>query len=256
MSRASREVIRVADAEAVSRAAAREFVDLAREAVARRGCFAVALAGGSTPRRLYQLLAEAPYADQVAWERVEFFWGDERAVLPDHPESNYALARATLLAKADVPPERIHRIQAERPDRGAAARDYQLEIARVFGVPPEGPPPAFDLVLLGLGADGHTASLFPYSEGLRERHRWVVSHSVLKLGVERITLTLPILNQAKEIRFLVAGADKASALGAVLEGPRDPERLPAQLVEPEAGRLIWFVDQAAASELGAVARLG
>lgn len=251
----AREVIRVADAEAVSATAAGDFVGLAREAVARRGSFTVALSGGSTPRRLYQLLAEAPYRNQVAWERVEFFWGDERAVPPDHPDSNYQLAAAALLSKLDVPPERIHRIQAERADRDAAARDYQVEIARVFGVAAEDPPPALDLVLLGLGDDGHTASLFPYSEGLRERRRWVVRHFVERLGAERITLTLPILNRAKEIRFLVAGAEKAPALRAVLEGPRDPERLPAQLVQPEAGRLIWLVDQAAASQRRAVERL-
>lgn len=254
MSGARVDVIRVAGAEAASEAAARDFVDLAREAVASHGRFSVALSGGSTPRRLYQLLAAAPYRGQVAWERVEFFWGDERAVPPDHPDSNYGLAAAALLGTLNLLPQRIHRIQAERADRDEAARDYQLEIARVFGIDPEGPPPAFDLVLLGLGADGHTASLFPYSEGLRERRRWVVSHYVAKLGAERITLTLPLLNQAKEIRLLVAGTDKAPALRAVLEGPRDPERLPVQLVHPEAGRLIWLVDRAAASELSAVER--
>lgn len=239
----------LADAEAVSEAAAEDFVDLAREAVNRHGRFSVALSGGSTPRKLYQFLAEPPFRNRVSWERLEFFWGDERAVPPDHPDSNYGLASATLLTKLDLSPERIHRIQAERVDRDAAARDYQDEIARVLGVAPDGPPPAFDLVLLGMGADGHTASLFPESDGIHERRRWVVSHFIPRLGAERITLTAPILNRAREIRVLAAGADKASALKAVLEGSRDPEHLPAQLVQPEGGRLIWLVDQAAAHQL-------
>ena len=236
--------------EALSAAAAGEFAELAGEAVVRRGRFAVALAGGSTPRRLYQLLGEAPYRDRVAWDRVEWFWGDERAVPPDHPDSNYGMASAALLGKLDLPPRRIHRIRAEEGDGEAAARAYQEEIARVFGVEPEGPPPAFDLVILGMGPDGHTASLFPGTAALGERRRWVVSHRVPTLGAERITLTLPVLNRAREIRFLVAGAEKAAPLRAVLEGPRDPERLPAQAIRPEAGRLIWLVDEAAARGLG------
>lgn len=250
-SAARAEVIRLADAETVSARATETFVALARDAIRERGTFTVALSGGSTPRRLYQFLAEAPYRSQVAWDRVEFFWGDERAVLPDHPDSNYRMAAAALLAKIGAAADRIHRIQAERADRAAAARDYQAETAQVFGVAPDGPPPAFDLVLLGMGPDGHTASLFPHTQALRERRRWVVSHFVERLGTERITLTLPILNRAKEIRFLVAGADKAMTLRAVLEGPPDPERLPAQLIQPEAGRLVWLVDEAAAAELGA-----
>ncbi|MFQ5830668.1 MAG: 6-phosphogluconolactonase [Candidatus Methylomirabilia bacterium] len=244
----------LADAEAVSVAAAQDFVDLAREAVNRHGRFSVALSGGSTPRKLYQLLAELPFRNQVRWECVEFFWGDERAVPPDHPDSNYGLASAALLTKLDLAPERIHRIRAERADRDAAAQDCQEEIARVLGAARNGPPPAFDLILLGMGADGHTASLFPESDGLRERRRWVVSHFIPKLGAERITLTAPILNRARQIRVLVAGADKAGALKAVLEGPRDPDRLPAQLVQPEGGHLIWLLDRAAASQLSTAER--
>ncbi len=237
------------DLEALSAAAAGDFTELAGEATARRGGFTVALAGGSTPGRLYQLLGDPPYRDRVAWDRVEWFWGDERAVPPDHPDSNYGMAAAALLDKLDLPPERIHRIRAERADREAAARDYQVEIARAFGVTPEGALPVFDLVLLGLGADGHTASLFPGTAALRERRRWVVSHLVPPLDTERITLTPPVLNRAREIRFLVAGADKAAALRAVVRGPRDPERLPAQAIRPEGGRLVWLVDRAAARDL-------
>ena len=243
------DVRRFADIEALSRAATGEFVALARDAIARRGRFSVALAGGSTPRRVYELLSSPDHRAAVDWDRVEFFWGDERVVPPDHPDSNYGMAFAVLLAPLAVPSSRVHRIKAERLDLEEAARDYHMEIARVLGAEAAGPPPAFDLILLGMGADGHTASLFPYSEALPERRRWVVSHYVARLGARRITLTPPILNRAREIRVLVAGADKASTLHEVLEGPRDPERLPVQLVAPESGRLVWLVDQAAAAKL-------
>ncbi len=234
-----------AGAEGVSRAAAEEFTELAVEAVARSGRFTVALSGGSTPQRLYERLAEPPHRARVPWDRVEVFWGDERAVAPDHPDSNARLAVAALLSRVPIPPEGIHRIHAERADRDAAAREYQDEIARVFGVAADGPAPALDLVLLGLGADGHTASLFPGSAALAESRRWVVSHFVPALGAERITLTPPILNRAREVRVLVTGADKAGALRAVLHGPRAPERFPAQLIQPESGRLVWLVDRGA-----------
>ncbi|MGH2607449.1 MAG: 6-phosphogluconolactonase [Tepidiformaceae bacterium] len=239
------------DVEALSRAAAREFVELSRAAVAARGRFAVALAGGSTPRRIYELLAEPEHHDQVDWPRVELFWGDERPVPPEHPDSNYGMAAAALLTKVDLRPERIHRIQAERPDRKAAACDYQVEIARVLGARPDGSPPVFDLILLGMGADGHTASLFPDTEALREQHCHVVANYVPKLGSERITLTFPIINRASDILIVVAGAEKARTLRAVLEGPRAVERLPSQLLRPVAGRLTWLIDWAAASALTA-----
>lgn len=237
------------DADAVSHAAAEDFVELAGEAIRDRGRFSVVLAGGSTPRRLYQLLVEPPYREGVLWERVHFFWGDERAVPPDHPESNYGMAVVALLSKLRLPSKAIHRIQAEEPDREKAARDYQNEIGRVLGAAPNGSPPIFDLVLLGMGADGHTASLFPYTKAPWERGRWVVSHFVPKLNADRFTLTPPILNRAREVRILVTGVEKAPVLKAVLQGPRDPEGLPVQFVQPEAGRLIWLVDRAAASEL-------
>ena len=238
-----------ADAETLSRAAAREFIALCRQAVDARGRFTVALAGGSTPRRVYELLADHEHCDQVDWTRVEFFWGDERAVPPEHPDSNYGMAAAALLGKLDLRPEQVHRIQAERPDRESAARDYEVEIAGVFGVSPEGPLPPFDLILLGMGRDGHTASLFPCAEAVHERRRQVVRNYVVKLQAERITLTFPMINRARDIRVVVAGAEKAPALKDVLEGPHDPERLPSQLLSPVAGRLGWLVDRAAANAL-------
>jgi 6-phosphogluconolactonase len=235
------------DAYALAEAAAGELVALAALAMARAGRFTVALAGGSTPLRLYRLLARPPYRERVDWERVEWFWGDERPVPPGHPESNYGAAREALLGPLGVPDARVHRIEAERSDRGAVACQYAAEIARVTGVDPGGYPPALDLVLLGMGADGHTASLFPWSPALWERRRWVVTQFVPALGTDRVTLTPPILNCAREVRVLVAGADKAETLRAVQGEPAEPERYPVQLIRPAEGRLVWLVDAAASS---------
>lgn len=234
-----------ADAEAISRAAAEEFVTLSRAAP---GKFYVALAGGSTPRRLYQLLAGPPFRDQVDWSRVEFFWGDERAVPPDHADSNYAMAHEALLSKVPIAPAQVHRMKADSPDLDAAARDYQAEIARTFGVRPDGDPPAFDLVLLGMGPDGHTLSLFPHTPALKETVRWVVSNPGAK-NLMRLTLTAPVVNRAARVLFLVAGADKAERLVEVLEGPPDHDRLPSQTIRPAGNALSWFVDQSAAARL-------
>lgn len=239
-----------ADVSSLSAAAGDEFVRCAREAVAARGRFAVALSGGSTPKRLYQLLAAQPQRDQVDWGRVEIFWGDERCVPPDDPESNYRMAREAMLVHLPIPAERIHRLEAERADHDAAARDYEATIARVFGAAASGEPPAFDLILLGMGPDGHTASLLPHTKALDESTRWVVANFVPKFNTDRLTLTRPILNRAREVLFLVAGPDKAEPLAEVLTGPADPARLPAQSIQP-AGRLVWYVDQAAAGRLPA-----
>lgn len=235
--------------EQLSRAAAEQFVRLARENIALGGKFTVALSGGSTPHRLYQLLAEPFYQREVDWNRVECFWGDERTVPPDHPDSNFNLVYHTLLEKLPCPEKRIHRFKVEIKDRQKAARDYQEEIARLFGVPEYGEPPALDLILLGLGVDGHTASLFPYTEAVRETRRWVTCHYVPALKTDRFTLTAPILNRGKTVLFLVSGQDKANALQTVLNGPTDPEQFPAQLIHPIEGQLIWMVDEAAASQL-------
>ena len=240
---------RFGDAEQVAQAAAREFVRCAGEAIATQKRFTVALSGGSTPRRLFQILAEAPLRAQVDWPRVEFFWGDERSVPPDHADSNYRMAREAMLDKLGIAPEKIHRLQGEASDLEAAVREYQGEIARVFGVSPEGPPPSFDLVLLGMGTDGHTASLFPQTTALKETKRWVVPNHVAKFNTYRLTMTAGILNRAAEVLFVVAGADKADRLVEVLEGPPDTERLPSQLIQPVPGKLLWFLDNAAAARL-------
>jgi 6-phosphogluconolactonase len=248
------DLLAVADQTALAQEAAKRVVAIAEEAVARCGRFTVALAGGSTPKRLYSLLAAEPYCTRLPWRETHLFWGDERAVPPEHPDSNFGMARATLLSRVPIPANQVHRMQAERADLDAAASEYETGIAGVFAAQPPDEPPAFDLILLGLGPDGHTASLFPYTRALQETKRWVVSNYIPKLKVNRLTLTPPILNRASTILFLVSGADKASVLQAIMEGPPDPERLPAQLIRPVAGRLVWLVDHAAASRLGEEAR--
>jgi 6-phosphogluconolactonase len=242
-----------ADAEAVSRAAATEFVRCAREAVATRGRFTVALSGGSTPKRLYQLLAEAPFRDEVDWGKIEFFWGDERSVPPDHNDSNYHTAHEAMLRKLPVPPGHVHRMEAERTDRDVAARDYEGTLARVFNVPAGGPPPALDVILLGMGPDGHTASLFPHTTALKEKARWVVVNYVPKFATDRVTFTVPVLNKAREVLFLIAGTDKADPVHQVLEGAPNSDLYPSQLVKPGEGSLVFFVDRAAAAKLSTAA---
>lgn len=240
------EAHRLADAEAVCQAAADLFLKLARAAILDRGGFMVALSGGSTPKRLYDILASAPYRDRVSWRQVQFFWGDERCVGPDDPDSNYRLAREHLLDKLPIQGSQIHRMPAERSDLEQAARDYQLEIASAFGCRPSGPPPSFDLILLGMGPDGHTASLFPYTAALAPTERWVAPNLVPKLNANRMTLTATMINRANYVVFMVAGDDKAERLSEVLDGPREPDRLPSQLIRPASGRLVWLVDAAAA----------
>jgi 6-phosphogluconolactonase len=249
------EIRTLPDADAVAREAAGLWARLAADAIAERGRFAVALSGGATPRRLYEVLAEPPLRSSVAWERVEFFWGDERAVPPAHPDSNYRMARLALLDPLAVDPARIHRLEGERADLDAAARDYEAEIARVLGGAP-GAPPAFDLVLLGLGRDAHTASLFPGTAALAEARRWVVAHFVPALGANRLTFTFPLLAAAAHVVFLVAGSDKALPVAEVLEGAHDPSRLPAQGVRPASGRLVWLLDRHAAGKLSVGSREG
>lgn len=244
------DLVVVADQAALARKAAELFAETAERALARVGRFTVALSGGTTPKLLYSLLATEPYRSRLPWRQTHVFWGDERCVPPDRPDSNFGMAKAALLDQVPVPPEQLHRMQAERKDLVVAAREYEAEIARTFAAPPTGDPPALDLILLGLGPDGHTASLFPHTQAVRETRRWAVRNYVAKLDANRLTLTAPILNRGSMILFLVAGTDKAPVLKEVLEGPSDPDRLPSQLIRPVSGRVIWLVDRAAASKLG------
>jgi 6-phosphogluconolactonase len=231
------------DASSLAERAAQEFIRLVGEALKTGNRFAVALAGGSTPQRMYTWLVRA----QVDWEPVHFFWGDERCVPPDHTDSNYRMADEALLSHIPIPTENIHRIPGELPAE-EAAQDYEDELHRYFG----GETPHFNLILLGLGRDGHIASLFPGTPAVREKVRWVaaVSHSVPPSPlVERVTLTLPVLNAAAQVLFLVCGAEKAERLAQVLHGPPQPDLLPAQAVKPVNGAVCWLVDQAAAAML-------
>ena len=235
------------DPERVARAAAARFAELARESIEARGAFAVALAGGSTPRRVYELLAGEEFGGPVEWENVHVFFGDERAVPPEHADSNFRMANESLLSRVAVPAENVHRIEGVG-DAAANASAYESEMRGLFGEDAEWP--GFDLVLLGMGDDGHTASLFPETAALDERRLWVAANWVEKLGAWRVTLTAPAVNSARHVLFLVTGAGKAERLREVLKGERDPARLPSQLIRPRDGTLEWFVDRAAASKLG------
>jgi 6-phosphogluconolactonase len=241
-------VTTVPDAEALALALVERFVAAAREAVRRRGVFRVALAGGTTPQRAYELLAALP-AGEVPWAETQVFFGDERPVPPDHPDSNYRMAWEALLSRVPVPPAHVHRLRGEAQDLDAAAAEYAEELAYAFGIPTAGPPPRFDLVLLGMGAEGHTASLFPGSPVLAS-HAWVAAPFVPQLGMRRLTLTPWVLNAAERVVFAVSGTNKASALAAVLRGPHQPERYPAQAIRPVDGRLEWLVDAALARAAG------
>lgn len=235
-----------ADGEELARAAAEEFVRRAGEAIHSHKRFSVALSGGSTPRHLFALLADPaePFRDRIDWRAVHFFWGDERHVPPDHPESNFRMARETLLDPVSAPAQNVHRIRGEEPDAARAAALYEEELRAFFSGAPR-----LDLVLLGLGTDAHTASLFPGTAAVRESERWVVAPWIEKLGTFRITLTPAVFKRAAALIFLVQGEEKASALRAVLKGERDPDRWPAQAVCPQDGELLWLVDRAAASKL-------
>jgi 6-phosphogluconolactonase len=239
------------DASALFHAAAEEVCRIGRLSIETTGRFSIVLSGGSTPRGLYTLLADHPYRSTVDWKRVEFFWGDERAVPPDDPASNFRMAREAMLDKLGISADHIHRIEGERPDLDAAAREYEDTIERVLGrVPGIGRrPPHFNLFLLGMGEDGHTASLFPNTPALFEKDRWLVAQEVPKAPRERITMTPPLINAAHFIMFLASGTTKAEVLAQVLQGPRDPRKWPAQLIRPLTGEVTWFVDRAASAKL-------
>ena len=239
----------VAGSELMRRAAAATIVDHISRSLQTRDVYSMALSGGSTPRRLYSLLAnEAALREQIPWERIHFFWGDERRVPAGHPDSNYRMAYDALLSKVPIPSTNIHRIHAEDADADEAAVDYEIEMRRFFGIE-AGQIPQFNCVLLGMGADGHTASLFPATSALVETKRLVMANWVKKFQSHRFTLTLPVFNHAAQILFLVSGEDKADTLKAVLEGDSKTTRFPVQLIQPTHGEVTWFLDHSAASRL-------
>jgi len=226
-------------------AAAAEFVRCCEGAIKARGAFAAALAGGSTPKGLYSLLAEEPFRSRIPWEKVHLFFGDERHVPPDHADNNYRMVWNALLSKVPMPPWNVHRMATELDDAQAAADYCEFIIREHFHLKP-GEQPRFDLVLLGMGPDGHTASLFPGTEAVREKGRLAVAPFVAKFNAHRVTLTPPVFNNASEVIFLVAGEDKAQTLKEVLEGDYQPDRLPAQVIRPDPGCLMWMVERSAA----------
>ncbi len=233
------------DGAAIARRAAQKFVEAGAAAVNEKGSFSVVLAGGSTPKALYGLLVNDPaLRAQVPWDKMQVFFGDERHVGPDHPDSNFRMANEAMISKSPLKPEQVTRIKGEYPDADQAAREYELAIRSYFKLG-DGEFPRFDLVLLGMGSEGHTASLFPGTKVLHEKRRIAVSNWVGKLLAERITLTPPAINNAAHVIFMVTGADKAPALTAVLERVYEPDQLPAQLIRPVNGTLLWLVDTAA-----------
>jgi 6-phosphogluconolactonase len=228
-------------------AAAEEVVRTTTEAVAARGRFTIALSGGSTPKSLFNLLATNA-RNTLPWDRMFFFWGDERHVPPTDPDSNYRMADEAMLSKVPVPAGNVFRMAAENPDAASAAEAYEQTLQKFFALQP-GQFPRFDLILLGMGPDGHTASLFPGTAGLQEKSRLVIANWVDKMKTHRLSFTLPVLNAAACVTFLVSGTDKAPALHAVLESDASGEQYPSKLVHPTDGKLIWLIDRAAASQL-------
>lgn len=215
--------------------------------------FTVALAGGSTPKGMYALLASDAYRDRIDWRKIHVFFGDERCVPPEDEFSNYRMANAALLSRVPIPKRQIYRIRGEAPPN-VAAGEYEGTLLRIFGQSDASPLPRFDLILLGMGPDGHTASLFPGSPALKESKRWVVDNYVEKFKDTktpwlRVTLTYPVLNAAARVLFMIAGADKAESLQEVLEGVPNPDLYPSQSVRPSNGRLTWLVDTSAAQKL-------
>ena len=229
--------------------AAHEVARIAGDAVSARGVFSIALAGGSTPKMLYSLLAEHPtLRNSLPWDKMQVFFGDERHVGPGHADSNFQMATDAMLSKVPLGSGQIHRIKGEYPDTAQAAAEYEDVIRHQFSLKP-GNFPRFDLILLGMGNEGHTLSLFPGTKALLETQRIVTHNWVGKLYTDRITFTAPAANAAANIIFMVTGSDKACALKAVLEGPHEPDQLPSQMIQPANGSLSWLIDAAAGSML-------
>jgi 6-phosphogluconolactonase len=239
-----------ADGEKLAHAAAAEITRLAQRNVQAQGLFTMALAGGSTPKKLYTLLAHDPAYREFPWEKTSLFFGDERHVPPNDSESNYLMVKDSLLSTGLVPEKNVHRIRAELPDAKQAAADYEVELRSFFheGLRLNGMP-SFDLILLGMGPDGHTASLFPGSPGLEEEERWVIANPVEKFKTDRISFTFPVLNAARAVHLLVAGSDKADMIYEVLVQHRTQTVYPVQRVAPTNGTKVWMLDRAAAARL-------
>jgi 6-phosphogluconolactonase len=247
----NREVRILADGAAIARRAAELIVDAVTAAVRERGAFTISLAGGSTPKALYTLLATDPgFNSRMPWDKTQFFFGDERHVPPDDPDSNFRMASESMLSKVSLKPEQVYRIKGEYEDTEKAALEYEQTLRSYFKVSP-GQLPRFDVVLLGMGDEGHTLSLFPGTKALHDNGRLVMSNWIGKLYTQRVTITAPVANNSGLAVFMITKADKALALKGVLEGPFEPEQLPSQLIQPKNGKLLWLLDTTAASKLAA-----
>ena len=255
----NREVQILTDATAIARRAAEQIVESAVTAVKESRVFTIALAGGSTPKTLYSLLAtDTTFKSQMPWEKTQFFFGDERHVPPDDADSNFRMANESMLSKVSLRPEQVVRIKGEYDDAEKAAKEYEQALCSWFKLS-ERQLPRFDIVLLGMGDEGHTLSLFPGTKALHDNGRLVMSNWIGKLFTQRVTITAPVANNSALAIFMVTKADKALALKGVLEGPYEPEQLPAQLIQPKNGKVLWLVDTTAAGKLSTetgVRRLG
>ena len=236
------------DVAAIAQQAATIFVNAAQQAVKEHGLFRVAMAGGSTPKTLYALLVSEPFRSQLPFDKMQLFFGDDRHVPPDHPDSNYRMVSENFISKTSIKPEQVFRMKTELQDTERAALEYEQILKTQFALK-SGDLPRFDLMMLGMGNEGHTLSLFPGTTALRDNGRLVVRTWVGKLYTERITCTAPVANNSAAVLFMIAGADKAPALKAVLEGPYEPEQLPSQLIKPVNGKLFFLVDSAAGGML-------
>lgn len=252
-----REIKNFKNVEQLNIFAAKKFVEIAKDSIEKRGRFTVALSGGSTPKKLYAILTEKPFRSQIEWQKIHFFFGDERFVPKDSDESNYRMTNEALFSRVEIPAENIHEFQTENGDAETVAKLMEQEIRAVFGIEkqPVAPPlkamhepqppmqfPRFDLIFLGMGADGHTASLFPETKALKEDKRIMVENYVPKFEAYRLTFTFSTINKARNIIFLIAGADKKETLREVLEGEFQPETLPSQAVKPTDGNLLFLTD--------------
>jgi 6-phosphogluconolactonase len=247
----NREVQILPDAAAIARRAAEKIIEAAIIAVKERGVFTLSLAGGSTPKALYNLLVtDRTLRSQMPWDKTQFFFGDERHVPPDDPDSNFRMASESMLSKVTLRPEQVIRIKAEYEDAEKAALEYEQALIGWFKLSP-GQLPRFDVLLLGMGDEGHTLSLFPGTKALHDNGRLVMSNWIGKLYTERVTITAPVANNSALAIFMVTKADKALALKGVLEGPYEPEQLPSQLIQPKDGKVLWLVDTTAAGKLAA-----
>jgi 6-phosphogluconolactonase len=247
----NREVRILPDAAAIARRAAEQIVESAAVAVKDRGVFTISLAGGSTPKTLYTLLATDPaFKSKMPWDKTQFFFGDERHVPPDDSESNFRMANESMLSKLSLKPEQVLRIKGEYEDAEKAAKEYEQTLRSRFKLS-DGQLPRFDVLLLGMGEEGHTLSLFPGTKALHDNGRLVMSNWVGKFFTTRITTTAPVASNSALVIFMITKADKALALKAVLEGPYEPEQLPSQLIQPKNGKLLWLLDTTAASKLAA-----